>query len=126
MAYGERSDGQCGFYQRFVQDYATVAAPVTDLMKKKKGCVWRETHEAAFHELKLRLLKYPVLIPPNFKKTMLLHRDASEVGIGATLSQEDEEWNVRLIACLSKKLSSAEKNYPVHEEEMLALADTLE
>jgi hypothetical protein len=118
--------GLCGFYQRFVQDYATVAAPLTDLMKKKKDWVWGEKQEAAFQELKLRLLKYPVLIPPNYKKPMLLHTDASEVGVGATLSQEDEEGKVRLIACRSKKLSPSEKNYPVHEKEMLALVDTLE
>ena len=30
----------CGFYQRFVNDYATVAAPLTDLMKKKGEWVW--------------------------------------------------------------------------------------
>ena len=33
---------------------------------------------------------------------------------------------LRLVACRSRKLSSAEKNYPVHEKEMLALVDTLE
>ena len=102
-----------------------MAAPLTDLMKKKKDWVWGEKQEAAFQELKLRLLKYPVLIPPNYKKPMLLHTDASEVGVGATLSQEDEEGKVRLIACRSKKLSPSEKNYPVHENEMLALVDTL-
>ena len=33
---------------------------------------------------------------------------------------------LRLVACRSRKLSSAEKNYPEHEKEMLALVDTLE
>ena len=46
--------------------------------------------------------------------------------VGATLSQKDEGVELRLVACRSRKLSSAKKNYPVHEKEMLALVDTLE
>ena len=57
---------------------------------------------------------------------MILHTDASDVGAGATLSQNDEGGQLRLVACRSRKLSSAEKNYPVHDKEMLALVDTLE
>ena len=33
---------------------------------------------------------------------------------------------VRLVACRSRKLNKAQKNYPVHEKEMLALIDALE
>ena len=118
--------GLCGFYQRFVPDYATVAAPLTDLMRKNVEWTWGEREEKAFHELKLRLLKYPILTVPNFKKTMVLHTDASDVGLGATLYQKDDQGQLRLVACRSRKLSQAEKNYPVHEREMLALVDTLE
>jgi len=53
-----------------------------------------------------------VLIPPNFKKPMLLHTDASEVVIGATLSQEDEEGKVKLIACRSKKVDRSREELP--------------
>jgi hypothetical protein len=118
--------GLCGFYQRFVSDYATLAAPLTDLMKKKGEWKWGEAEERAFQELKIRLLKYPVLTVPDFKKPMVLHTDASDVGIGATLSQKGEDGSMRLVACRSRKLSQAERNYPVHEKEMLALVDTLE
>ena len=108
------------FYQRFVPDYATIAAPLTDLMKKKWEWRWGEAEEGAFQELKIRLLKYPVLTVPDFKKPMVLHTDASDVGLGAKLSQRVEDGNLRLVACRSRKLSQAEKNYPVHEKEMLA------
>ena len=73
-----------------------------------------------------RMLKTPVLTVPDFLKPLILHTNASEVGIGATLSQEDDNGNMRLIACRSRKLSDAEKRYPVHEKEMLALVDRLE
>ena len=118
--------GLCGFYQRFVADYATVATPLTNLMGKKAVWKWGEEEERAFQALKVRLLQYPVLTVPNFKLPMILHTDASDVGVGATLSQKDEGRELRLVACRSRKLSSAEKNYPVHEKEMLALVDTLE
>ena len=42
------------------------------------------------------------------------------------MSQKGEDGNLQLVACRSRKLSQAEKNYPVHEKEMLALVDTLE
>ena len=73
--------GLCGFYQRFVADYATVATPLTNLMGRGR--------RTCFQALKVRLLQYPVLTVPNFKLPMILHTDASDVGVGATLSQKD-------------------------------------
>ena len=82
--------GLCGFYQRFVADYATVATPLTKLMWKK--AVWKlgEEEERAFQALKVRLLQYPVLTVPNFKLPLIMYTDASDVGVGAPLSQKDE------------------------------------
>ena len=77
-----------------------------------------EEEERAFQALNVRLLQYPVLTVPNINLPMILHTDASDVGVGATLSQKDDGGELRLVACRSRKLSSAEKNYPVHEKEM--------
>ena len=106
--------GICGFYQRFVADYATVSTPLTNLMGKK--AVWKcgEEEKRAFQALKARLLQYPVLTVPNFKLPVILHTDASDVWVGPTLSQKDEGGELRPVACRSQKLSSAEKYYPVH------------
>ena len=49
-----------------------------------------EQEERTFQALKVRLLQYPVLTVHNFKLPMILHTDASDVGVGATLSQKDE------------------------------------
>ena len=93
-----------------------------------KKAVWKlgEEEERAFQALQVMLLQYLVLTVPNFNLPMILHTDALDVGVGATLSQEDKWDELRLVACRSRNLSSAEKNYPVHEKEMLALVDTLE
>ena len=79
----------------------------------------------ALREIKVRQLKCRSMVTPNFNKPMVLRTDASDVGIGATLSQESEYGNIHLVACHSKK-SGTENTYPVHEKEMLALVDTLE
>ena len=118
--------GLCGFYQRFVPDYSTVAAPLTDLMQKGREWAWFPAQQNAFELLKSRLLQAPVLIHPDMTKPFLLHTDASDVGVGATLSQLDTEGIPRLIACRSKKLNKAQLNYPVHEKEMFALIDALD
>ena len=118
--------GLCGFYQRFVPDYATIATPLTNLLHKSCTWTWGSEQEKAFATLKQRLLQAPVMIIPDVKQPFLLHTDASEVGIGATLSQTDSAGQLRLVSCMSRKLNPAEKNYPVHEKEMLALVNALE
>ena len=67
-----------------------MATPLTNLMGKKAVCKWGDEEERAFQALKVRLLQYPVFTVPNFKLPMILHTDASNVGVGATLSQNDE------------------------------------
>ena len=58
-------------------------------------------------------------------KPYYLHSEALNVGIGATLSQMDDQCQLRLVACRSRKLFPAERIYPVYEKEMLTLADSL-
>ena len=66
-----------------------------------------------------------MLVHPDHSKPYLLHTDASNVGVGATLSHLDAEGLPRLVAYRSRKLNQAQKNYPVHEKEMFALVDAL-
>ena len=54
-----------------------------------------------------------------------LHIDASADALGATLSQPDRRGHLRLLTCTSRKLNTAERNYPTHEREMLALVHAL-
>ena len=73
--------GLCGFYQRFMAGYATVAAPLTSLLKKSLQWNCGEAEENAFQQLKRQLLTAPVMVIPDAKKPYYLHSDASEVGI---------------------------------------------
>ena len=69
--------GLCGYYRRFVKDFANIAAPWYGLLKK--DVIWEinEACELAFNELKLRLVKYPILRQPNFKFPLIVYTYAS-------------------------------------------------
>ena len=71
--------GLCGFCQRFVADYATVAAPLTDLTQKDKEWAWLPVQQRAFETLKACLLQAPVLINHDHTKPYVLHTDESDV-----------------------------------------------
>ena len=75
--------------------------------------------------LKTGLAKSTELTYPDFAKPFILHMEASADAIGATLSQEDGAGTLKLLTCTSRKLNPAERNYPTHEREMLALVHSL-
>ena len=97
-------------------DYETVATLPTDLMQKDKEWAWLQVQQHAFETLKARILQAHVLIHHDHTKPYMLHTDASDVGVGATLSQLDTEGLPRLVSCRSRKLYKAQLNYPVHEK----------
>ena len=82
-------------------------------------------HRRAIALLKAAFVQSAVLAFPDSSKEYIIHLDASDSAVGATLSQEDSAACVKLITCMSKKLSSAERNYPTHEREFLALLQAL-
>ena len=65
--------------------------------------------------LKLEFARSAVLEFPDPSNEYIIHLDASDFAVGATLSQVDTNGCVKLVACMSKKLNSAECNYTIHE-----------
>ncbi|XP_060183112.1 uncharacterized protein LOC132613073 [Lycium barbarum] len=112
--------GLASFYRRFVKDFSTIAAPLTELIKKEQPFVWEESQERAFKELKHRLSSAPLLQLPHFSKTFEIECDASGVGIDGVLMQEGKP-----IAYFSEKLKGAALNYSTYDKELFALVRAL-
>merc|ERR1711911_534299 len=116
--------GLAGFYRKFIKNFATIASPITDLLKEKTEFIWGPEQENAFQILKTRLTQAPILTFPNFNLPFYLYTDASGVGIGSALMQKIDN-KLKVIGYHSRKLSGAEKNYGITELECLAVIDSL-
>uniref|UniRef100_A0A1A7ZLV7 Gypsy retrotransposon integrase-like protein 1 n=1 Tax=Nothobranchius furzeri TaxID=105023 RepID=A0A1A7ZLV7_NOTFU len=135
--------GFCGYYRRFIANYAAIVRPLTELTKgyaptqksKKKspdlnksylnesepfGDLWDDSCSKAFQQIIHCLTHAPVLAFADPTKPYELHVDASFKGLGAVLYQL-QEGELRPVAFASRKLSQAEKRYPIHQLEFLSL-----
>jgi len=117
--------GVTGFYRRFVQNYSRIASPLTELLQSESKWNWGEAQQNAFNSLKNALSSAPVLAIPNDSLSYVVTTDASGYAVGATLSQ-DQGKGLQPIAFMSHKMLPAERNYPVHEQELLAVIRALQ
>ncbi|XP_071924801.1 uncharacterized protein [Coffea arabica] len=113
--------GLASFYRRFVKDFSTIAAPLNEVIKKNVGFQWGKEQEESFFKLKKLLTSAPILALPNFDVTFEVECDASGIGIGAVLHQ-----NNRPLAYFSEKLSGGALNYPTYDKELYAIVRALE
>lgn len=114
--------GLVGWYRRFIPNFSSRAAVLTDLTRKNspQKVVWSSECEAAFQDLKDCLCQDPVLQSPNFELPFCVQTDASGVGLGAVLLQGDSG-NRRPVQYISRKLFPREVNYSTIEKEALAI-----
>lgn len=111
--------GLTGFYRRFVQHYATIAGPLTDLLKAPTFS-WNPTAMQAFEKLKKAMTSLPVLSLPDFSLPFEVTTDASNIAIGAVLSQNNHP-----IAFFSKKLCPRMAAASTYVRELFALTEAV-
>lgn len=117
--------GFCNFYRNFINNFAMTARPLWDLTKKTKEWKWDTQQQDAFCKLKHDLISQPVLSLPNFEDPFRVEADASDYATGAVLSQKQNNiW--KPIGFLSKALTQTERNYEIHDRELLAIIRALE
>ena len=118
--------GLVNYYRQFIESFASIARPLYDMVKKDQKWDWTEKQEKAFRELKGRFTKEPVLAAPDLDKKMQMEVDASNYTIDRVLSMECEDRLWQLVAFLLKSLNETERNYEIHNKEMLAIIRGLE
>ena len=99
--------GFCGFYRRFIRNFAKTASPLTELLQKEMSWKWETEEQQAFDQLKTVLSEQALLILPDVRKPYYLYTDASDQAIAATLNQKDDKGIMQLMACSSRKLNKA-------------------
>src|SRR5271155_23155 len=118
--------GFINFYRRFIHDFARVARPLHELTRKTVVWNWTSKEQAAFEELKGLVMSTPILVFPREDKPFLLEADASDFATGAVLSQEGSDGKLHPVGYMSQSLSAVERNYEIHDKEMLAIMLGLE
>ena len=118
--------GMAGFYRKFCCNFSVIASPLTDLLKKNVPFLWSPECEEAFQHIKGLLVSKPVLAAPSFDLPFKLAVDASDVGIGAVLLQEDKQGIDHPVSYFSKKFNHNQRKYSTIEKEALAMLSALQ
>jgi len=112
--------GLIGYYRKFIQNYGTISAPLTSLLKNN-AFEWNSDVETAFQMLKKAVTQAPVLALPNFTQSFVIECDASGVSMGVVLMQ-----NNRPIPFFSKALKGRTIHLSPYEKELFALVTAIQ
>ena len=112
--------GTASYYRKYIQGFADIASPLTNLTKKNQKFVWTEKCQNAFERLKEALVSAQVLAYPIRESKFILDTDTSATAIGAVLSQI-QDGEEKVIAYASCALSSSRQNYCTTYRELYAV-----
>ena len=112
--------GLVGYYRRFIRRFSDKEAPLNALLHKDALWKWTSSCQEAFELLKGEISQKPVSAYPDFSKAFRLYTDASNIGLGAILAQ-NQDGKERIICCASRTLNAAETNYSTTKKECLAV-----
>ncbi|XP_073020371.1 uncharacterized protein [Primulina eburnea] len=93
--------GLAGYYRNFIQGLSSIVVPMTTLTKKNPKFIWGPEFPESVDRLKLVLTTAPVLAMPSGQEEILVYTDASKLGLGAVLMQQD-----KVIAYVSRQLKN--------------------
>lgn len=115
----------CSWYRKFIQDFAKISQPITQLTRKNVTWKWTQNEQESFDKLKMALTSAPVLGQLDDSQPLTIKTDASGYALGAVLVQGNIE-HEHPIEYASRLLTKAEMNYSTIEREALAVVWALE
>ena len=118
--------GFCNFYSQFIKNFADIACALFDLTRKEVPFIWASPQETSFRTLIQAFVTAPVLALPDHSRPFRLITDASDFVTGAIPEQPDALNCCHPVAYHSKSLQPAERNYEIHDKELLAIVRALE
>src|ERR1700744_3817456 len=117
--------GVFGYQRPFIKGFANIACPLTNLLKKDQPFVWTPDCTAAINKLVDILTSAPVLQQPDLDKPFEMEVDASAFATGGILYQRDKNNKLQPVAYYSKTFNAAERNYDIHDRELMAVVNAL-
>jgi hypothetical protein len=122
--------GVAGYHCMFILGFSKIAAPITKLTSKGVPFIWGPEQQEAQNRIIDLITNTPILARPDPSRQFELEVDASQIGTGAILYQQDLPITIkgkekagarRPIGFHSQKFTSAEQNYPIYDCEFLAI-----
>ncbi|KAG2963964.1 hypothetical protein PC119_g25363 [Phytophthora cactorum] len=113
--------GHATYLCKYVENYAGKIHPLSQLLKKEAEWKWTAECQQAFDAVKQGLTEAPILAVADQDRPFHVVCDASDFAIGCALMQHDHEGRDRVVYYQSRQLKPAERNYPVHDKELLAM-----
>lgn len=111
--------GLTGYYWKFICGYGTIAAPLTQLLKKD-NFKWTDDAKTAFQSLKTAMVQALVLALPDFTKKFVIEADTLGKGLGAVLMQDDKP-----ITFFNKAISQRALGRSTYEKELMAIVHSV-
>ena len=109
-----------GFYRRFINDFSKISRPLCRLLEKESKFEFDEECKCAFEEIKVRLIRAPIMAAPNWSKDFEIMCNASDYAMGAVLGQRIDK-TFRAIYYANKTFNEAQENDSTTKKEMLAI-----
>ncbi|KAG4036732.1 hypothetical protein PC123_g27700 [Phytophthora cactorum] len=113
--------GLATYLCKYVENYAGKIHPLSQLLKKEAEWKWTAECQQVFDAVKQGLTKAPILVVADQDRLFHVVCDASDFAIGCALMQHDHEGRDRVVYYQSRQLKPAERNYPLHDKELLAM-----
>ncbi|KAJ8729020.1 hypothetical protein PYW07_006716 [Mythimna separata] len=117
--------GLTSYFRKYIENYAAIAKPLTDLLKQDAIFIFEEGQRNAFNILKQKLACGPVLKIYNPKLPTEVHTDASSIAYSAILLQQHPDSGLHAVQYMSRKTNDAEQRYSSYELEALAIIEAI-